>query len=456
MCCATDRPGAQLKSWKYIDETKYLKQADQIGSNKIDKYILYENCKLCMRYNRKPQRQIILELAAAILITNDKKQLDDLITEIINTVEVNDRDDKICFQHFPHTDNFAHTLLSNPLFSLSDKAMSDVSQIINRHTRQKQIKESSEKRETCPQSETLLTRSQIAFFHGTGRCSSPFENNEIEHESKLTAAELVILETIVRCCTNLDLKAHFISRLPNIELLLQKLTVVNLSFNNFRVIPSQIFKLKNLVHLNLRNNPIKELPHAIAGLQQLQLLVVSFCFISCIPISLFTLRKLTFLDLSYNKLSFLPKDIGNLSSLRELNVEGNELGALPTGLLLLNLRHLRMVNNFTHPLFWRETTCNGPQRLFHLAAKKVASDGLMIKAIPEEIEKQLLSPGVCDCCDGPMFGPGVRIIKTVENMFGVKYIPIIFTVCAHTCRRAFKKNPNAVHNWLSKNCKTST
>lgn len=88
----------------------------------------------------------VTELAAAILTTNDKKQIDDLITEIINKVEVNDRDDKICFQHFPHTDNFAHTLLSNPLFSLSDKAMSDVSQIIKRHTRQKQIKESSEKR----------------------------------------------------------------------------------------------------------------------------------------------------------------------------------------------------------------------------------------------------------------------------------------------------------------------
>lgn len=41
MCCATDRPGTQLKSWKYVDETKYLKQADQIGSNEINKYILY-------------------------------------------------------------------------------------------------------------------------------------------------------------------------------------------------------------------------------------------------------------------------------------------------------------------------------------------------------------------------------------------------------------------------------
>ena len=64
----------------------------------------------------------------------------------------------------------------------------------------------------------------------------------------------------------------------------------------------------------------------------------------------------------------------------------------------------------------------------------------------------IYSPGICDCCDGAVFGPGVRIIKTVEEIFGVKSIPIIFTVCTHTCRRAFKKNPDAVTNWMNKYC----
>jgi hypothetical protein len=51
-----------------------------------------------------------------------------------------------------------------------------------------------------------------------------------------------------------------------------------------------------------------------------------------------------------------------------------------------------------------------------------------------------------------VFGPGVRIVKTVEDKFGVKSIPIIFTVCTHTCRQAFKKNPHAVANWMNKYC----
>ena len=105
-----------------------------------------------------------------------------------------------------------------------------------------------------------------------------------------------------------------------------------------------------------------------------------------VDFSLFGLNYLKLLDLSYNRLSFLPKEIRNLRyvlfflspelptpfdlyvdlrylsrSLRELSVEGNELGALPTGILQLGLKHLRIMNNFTHPLFWRETTSNQPQ-----------------------------------------------------------------------------------------------
>ena len=49
------------------------------------------------------------------------------------------------------------------------------------------------------------------------------------------------------------------------------------------------------------------------------------------------------------------------SSLRELNLEGNQLGALPVGALYLNLKYLRIQNNFTHPLMWRETAANQPQ-----------------------------------------------------------------------------------------------
>ena len=50
-----------------------------------------------------------------------------------------------------------------------------------------------------------------------------------------------------------------------------------------------------------------------------------------------------------------------LRYLRELNLEGNQLVALPTGMLRLrHLRHLCVRNNFLHPLFWKDNSKNTP------------------------------------------------------------------------------------------------
>jgi len=48
-------------------------------------------------------------------------------------------------------------------------------------------------------------------------------------------------------------------------------------------------------------------------------------------------------------------------SLRELNCEGNQLPAMPSGALRLDLDRLNVKNNFMHPLFWHENTHNEPQ-----------------------------------------------------------------------------------------------
>ncbi|XP_028405726.1 uncharacterized protein LOC114528287 isoform X2 [Dendronephthya gigantea] len=453
----------ELKARQFIgrsDDSWFLKKNNQLNSQQelYKQVIDAENAKLPKLPARKPQRQIIFELAAAIL-TSEESDLDERITEILDEVEIINSNTPSWFQRQAGPDlpgnigTMTDTVRElSELSSLDSRAAPDIAHILNRHLDQNQAIIES-KRESWPQSEILLSGSPTSFFQGTARCSSPFQNNESQHETMLTAAEFVILETIVKCYTTLDLKAHFIAHLPNIAPLCTKLTVVNLSFNNFLVVPSQLLTIKNLVNLNLRNNPIKELPTEIGQLRLLQTLVVSFCLVSCIPVSLFSLKHLKVLDLSYNRLSFLPKEIGNLRSLRELSVEGNELGAFPSGILQLKLKHLRMMCNFTHPVFWRETTSNQPQRLFHMAAQRmISSERYCITSIPQEIKMLLFSPGICDCCDGPVFGPGVRIIKTVEEIFGVKNMAIIFTVCTHTCRRAFKKNSNAVVNWMNKNC----
>ena len=461
-CNVPGRTTNELVARQFIgrsDDTWFTKRTNELNrQQELYKQVIdAKSAEVPKKSTRKPQRQIIFELAAAVL-TCEEIDLDKKITEILDEVDAASSQTPAWFQAQRGLDvpkdvgNVANTVRElSQLSSLDACSAPDIAHILNSHLDQKQGQADLE-RESWPQSEVLLSRSPTTFFQGIARCSSPFRNDDNEHETMLTAAEFVIVETIVRCYTTLDLKAHFIAHLPNIEPLCTKLTVVNLSFNNFRVIPFQILTIKNLVNLNLRNNPIKELPPEIGQLRQLQTLVASFCLVSCIPVSLFRLKYLKFLDLSYNRLSFLPKEIGNLRSLREFSIEGNELGALPNGILKLSLKHLRMMSNFTHSLFWRETMSNEPQRLFHLAAQKMVSESYASHSVPEEIKKQILSPGICDCCDGAVFGPGVRIIKTVEEIFGVKSIPIIFTVCTHTCRRAFKKNPDAVTNWMNKYC----
>lgn len=59
-------------------------------------------------------------------------------------------------------------------------------------------------------------------------------------------------------------------------------------------------------------------------------------------------------------------------SLRSLNVEGNQLVALPTGLLHVSVSELRMSGNYTHVLLWSENSCNSPQTLLHTAAHTLA------------------------------------------------------------------------------------
>ena len=45
---------------------------------------------------------------------------------------------------------------------------------------------------------------------------------------------------------------------------------------------------------------------------------------------------------------------------------------------------------------------------------------------------------------GPMYGAGLRVIRPVSRLFGIKNIPILFRACSPTCRRAFMNNTDSV------------
>ena len=62
----------------------------------------------------------------------------------------------------------------------------------------------------------------------------------------------------------------------------------------------------------------------------------------------------------------------------------------------------------------------------------------------------------CDCCDGPMFGPGVRVIKAPPEMFGIKNLPFLFNACTQTCRRQFSKSPQSLQEWMKRNVPLNT
>jgi hypothetical protein len=49
-------------------------------------------------------------------------------------------------------------------------------------------------------------------------------------------------------------------------------------------------------------------------------------------------------------------------------MEGNQLPAMTSGALGLELDYLNVKNNFMHPLFWKENTQNQPQVCLHFTS----------------------------------------------------------------------------------------
>lgn len=92
---------------------------------------------------------------------------------------------------------------------------------------------------------------------------------------------------------------------------------------NFSEVPSEIGKLKNLVHLSLYSNNINSLPTEIGHLKQLETL-----------------------DLHGNQLNSLPDEVGDLSNLRSLDISGNDLRTLPEAITkMANLEEIQAKNN---------------------------------------------------------------------------------------------------------------
>ena len=95
-------------------------------------------------------------------------------------------------------------------------------------------------------------------------------------------------------------------------------------------VPSWIFDLLQLTHLDLSDNQLTDLPTEIGRLTKLTRLYLSWNQLTDLPTEIARLTKLTRLYLSRNQLTDLPTEIARLTKLTRLYLSRNQLTDLPT------------------------------------------------------------------------------------------------------------------------------
>ncbi|HAS43327.1 MAG TPA: hypothetical protein DCS93_22800 [Microscillaceae bacterium] len=121
---------------------------------------------------------------------------------------------------------------------------------------------------------------------------------------------------------------------------------IDASWQNLKLLPTEIKQLKKLEDLQLYSNQLEELPAEIGQLTNLQCLGVGENKLKKLPKELCSLPKLTGLALFNNRLEVLPAEIGQMQSLVWLHLNGNRITHLPKEIKALqNLRELWIQTN---------------------------------------------------------------------------------------------------------------
>jgi len=236
--------------------------------------------------------------------------------------------------------------------------------------------------------------------------------------------------------TSLNIKAYFIGELPTdiIPKYYKTLRMANLSFNEFTSIPEEIVGAEMLLSLNMRNNPISSLADNIQSMTQLKFLNLSFCILSSLNKSIYNLPNLEVLDVSHNAITEIDKEIGKLKCLKELKLDGNFIAVFPHTMLRLHLLTLHCNLNYTHKLFWKVTAPKQTLSLRELSKKVVFDNNLIEYAEGFKEELQMSNYSKCDFCCAPKPYKGIKVIKPVMMIFGIRNFPMLFYVCTQTCR----------------------
>ncbi|GFY38907.1 leucine-rich repeat-containing protein 40 [Trichonephila inaurata madagascariensis] len=139
----------------------------------------------------------------------------------------------------------------------------------------------------------------------------------------------------------LDLHDNCLSDLPSSMSELTCLTKLNISRNQFEVLPECVFSLKSLKVFHAQHNKISSLSDDIGSLSFLEELDLSNNNLKKLPHCIGFLSRVNNLNLSNNDLTVLPVEIGDLMALKHLDFSKNKLKSLPS--LIEMLHHLEQL-----------------------------------------------------------------------------------------------------------------
>ncbi|VDM30997.1 unnamed protein product [Hydatigera taeniaeformis] len=151
-------------------------------------------------------------------------------------------------------------------------------------------------------------------------------------------------------------KNHLHDLPNNFSKISERLRVINLSHNEFEVLPSCLFsKNAKLIYFLMDHNPILQIPPEICNLRFLTHLSISHCpYIFELPDELGGLTKLRALRLCSNSLLKLPRTMHRLGNLNYLDLSDNKFSHFP--IIICYIPHLKVLlyNNCCHACTYLE------------------------------------------------------------------------------------------------------
>lgn len=148
-------------------------------------------------------------------------------------------------------------------------------------------------------------------------------------ENKLTTVEEILSLQHCQRLVTLRMWHNKITYIPDHISKLHALETLDISWNKLRKLPSRLFYLTKLRHLDVSHNQLTSLPAEVGILQGLQVFSAAFNSLETLPEELFSCKRLKTMALGNNCLSYLSSRVSSLAQLVHLEIKGNRLESLP-------------------------------------------------------------------------------------------------------------------------------